>query len=168
MKFGCLVAMLPVLAIPVVAVAAGLRVNTTESMPVGLYQQHGFTALNRGDSAVTCVPKTELNMRYIGPGSCSNGMEPLLKTVGAVFGDTVKVGAWGISVNGIQLPNTAALPTDRAGRQLPAMPYGTYPVHQGEVYLISSHSPDCFDSRYFGPVATSEVIAIATPVWVFD
>jgi type IV secretory pathway protease TraF len=90
-------------------------------------------------------------------------LEPLLKTVGAVAGDTVVLDASGASV-----PNTAALSADAAGRALPAFPAGTYLVRRGQVFLFSSHDPWCFDSRYFGPVETSEVVATATPVLTFN
>jgi conjugative transfer signal peptidase TraF len=152
-----------------IASSIGLHVNHTVSMPIGVWRSHPYTRpLKAGDVVAVCLPQTDLIRRYIGPGSCANGLEPLLKTVGAVACDTVVLDASGASVNGLPVPNTAALSADAAGRTLPAFPSGAYVVRSGQVFLFSSHDPWCFDSRYFGPVETSEVVATATPVLTFN
>lgn len=148
-----------------IASSIGLHVNHTVSMPIGVWRSHPYTRpLKAGDVVAVCLPQTDLIRRYIGPGSCANGLEPLLKTVGAVAGDTVALDASGASVNGLPIPNTAALPVDAAGRALPAFPAGAYVVNPGQIFLFSSHDPRSFDSRYFGPVDISAVITTATPV----
>jgi conjugative transfer signal peptidase TraF len=157
------------LALLAFASSAGLHVNRTVSMPIGVWRSHPTIGpLTAGDVVAVCLPPTELIRRYVGPGSCATGTEPLLKTIGAVEGDTVVLDAFGASVNGVPIPNTAALSADTAGRLLPAFPAGTYRVRRGQVFLFSSHDPRCFDSRYFGPVETSQVVAIATPVLTFN
>jgi conjugative transfer signal peptidase TraF len=148
--------------------ALGLRVNRTLSMPQGVWLEHRYSgALRAGDAVAVCLPPTEQTKRYIGPGSCANGLEPLLKTVGAITGDVVTLQPSGALVNGAALPNTATLARDEAGRPLTAYPAGTYQVPQGQIFLFSSHDPRVYDSRYFGPVKTTEVIATATPVLTF-
>ena len=89
------------------------------------------------------------------PGPCPNGLEPLLKTVGAVAGDVVT----------LPLPGYAPLAADAAGRPLTAYPAGTYRVQPGQVFLFSKHDLRSFDSRYFGPVETRSIIAAGKPVW---
>lgn len=147
------------------ASAAGLHVNTTVSMPAGIWRQQPYRGgLVDGQAVVVCLPPSDLARRYIGPGTCPDGMEPLLKTVGAVAGDAVTLGSSGASVNGRHIPNTAPLHHDAAGRPLVAYPAGTYQVHDGEVFLLSSHDPRSFDSRYLGPIQTSLIMATAVPV----
>lgn len=143
----------------------GLRVNASESMPQGIWMQHAYTGSVRvGDAVVICLPKTTITMRYIGPGSCNNGTEPVLKTVGAVPGDVVSIAAEGVVVNGQWLPNMASLPADEAGRPLTPFRLTAYRVQPGQLFLFSAHSPRSFDSRYLGPVDVSLVIATANPV----
>ncbi len=36
-----------------------------------------------------------------------------------------------------------------------------------EVLLLSTHSPDSFDGRYFGPTVRAEIIAVLRPLWTF-
>jgi len=148
---------------------SGLRINATVSMPAGIWRSSQPAGLlRRGEAVAVCLPPSALVRRYVGPGSCANGLEPLVKTIGAIAGDTVALDASGARVNGLPIPHTAALAADEAGRALPAFPAGRYVVRPGQLFLFSSHDPRSFDSRYFGPVETSAVIATATPVLTFN
>ena len=153
--------------------AAGFRVNTTASMPRGIWAVTAPAgAVHRGDVVTLCLPDTP-RMRlghergYIGAGSCPDGMEPLVKPVAAVPGDTVTVKPGGCSVNGDRVPNTAQFAIDGAGRPLQGIPPGTYDVEPGQVWVLSGHSPMSWDSRYFGPVPKAAVLGRARPMWVF-
>jgi type IV secretory pathway protease TraF len=50
---------------------------------------------------------------------------------------------------------------------MPAWPAGTYQVPPGEIWTVSSYSPESFDSRYFGPVPLANVRGRARPLLVF-
>ncbi len=141
------------------AAASGLHLNSTSSMPQGMWLERPYTgAVRTGDAVVVCLPATEQTRRYIGPGTCPNGLEPLLKTVGAVPGDVVT----------LPLPGYAPLAADAAGRPLTAYPAGTYRVQPGQVFLFSEHDVRSYDSRYFGPVETRSIIAAGKPVWTLQ
>jgi conjugative transfer signal peptidase TraF len=153
--------------------AAGWRINTTTSMPRGLWSlaTEDRTA-SKGDIVAICPPNgpmTAIARRrgYIGAGRCSNGLEPLLKPVVAVAGDQVTVSAAGITVNGRDLPQSAPLSLDSAGRPIDAYASGTYRVPAGMAWIVSSYNPNSFDSRYFGPVPVANIEGMATPVMVF-
>ena len=152
---------------------AGLRVNGTASMPLGLWRMRTVDApLRRGQIVTACLPNTgpiqEAAARgYIPAGTCSGGHEPLLKSVAAVAGDVVTVTPQGIVVDGQLIENTAQLVQDCAGRPLRPIPAGTYPVLPGQIWLLTGHDRRSFDSRYFGPVPAASVQGIARPVWVF-
>lgn len=153
--------------------AAGFWINTTDSMPMGLWRQAPPHTVRRGDVVLLCLPATPVTQLgrergYIGSGPCATGQETVLKPVAAAGGDEVDVTAAGISVNGAEIPNSGQLARDGDGRPLPAYPAGSYHVPGGEVWLVSPHNPRSFDSRYFGPVPTSLVRGIVRPVWVAE
>lgn len=151
---------------------AGLRVNTTPSMPRGLWQVVEHRALSRrGEIVAVCPPDIDairqgMARGYIGAGSCPGGYEPLVKPIAAAEGDQVAVSAAGIAVNGQPVAGSAQLLQDSTGRSLRPFPAGVYPVKAGEVWLLSGHDPRSFDSRYFGPVPAGNVQGLARPLWV--
>jgi conjugative transfer signal peptidase TraF len=161
------------LAVATLATAfmAGLRVNTTASMPLGIWRVlPPDMPIERGQIVSVCLPSAEASFAlargYIGAGACPPHAEPLLKPVVAIAGDLVEVSPLGISVNGREIAATALRPTDSAGRTLAAIQTGTYSVALGQVWLASSHDPRSFDSRYFGPVPTANVLGVARPLLV--
>jgi conjugative transfer signal peptidase TraF len=152
---------------------AGLWINTTDSLPMGLWRQATDQAVRPGDVVLLCLPATpatELGQArgYIAPGACPTGQEILLKPIAAGAGDVVRVSPSGVSVNGLPIANSTQLADDSRGRPLPDYPAGTYRVPVGEIWLVSPHNPRSFDSRYFGPVPASLVRSTVRPVWVFD
>ena len=160
-----------VLAVLTAAHAAGLRMNLTASMPIGLWRIAPAHTLARGEIVAVCLPDGSalhlaLQRSYIAAGSCPSGAEPLVKPVAAIGGDLAVISETGISVNGAIVPNSAPLAADEAGRPLQRMPAGSYRVASGEVWLLSSHDPRSFDSRYFGAVPIANVQGIACPLWV--
>lgn len=89
---------------------------------------------------------------------------PLMKPIVARAGDIVTVSDEGIAVNGRLIENTAPLKTDTHGRPLRPWPSGRYEVPPDTVWVASPHNPRSFDSRYFGPVATSAIRNHARPL----
>ncbi len=157
-----------------VAQAAGLRINATPSMPVGLWMVTATTlSPRRGEIVAVCLPtgdqaREAFHRGYVGAGSCPGGAEPLVKPIAAISGDAVAVSAAGIAVNGAPIANTASLSLDGAGRTLRPVPAGLYRVPPGELWLLSGHDPRSFDSRYFGAVPIAGVRGIARPIWVLQ
>ncbi len=136
----------------------GVRINTSPSLPMGLY----ITAPDADANLVEFCPvepfaTLSIARGYRGPGACRDGAAPLLKPVIASAADVVEVSARGISVNGALLPNTAPLARDTKGRHLEAWPSGRYVVDPGTIWVASSYHPRSFDSRYFGPVSTAAI-----------
>ena len=135
-----------------IAGAAGIRINTSASLPLGLYKEttdlsapliefcpqepYGRFAAGRG---------------YRSPGNCPDGAAPLMKPIVAKAGDSVDVSDRGITVNGVLLSNTAPRNKDSKGRPMQPWPFGQYRVPPGFVWVASTYNPWSFDSRYFGP-----------------
>jgi conjugative transfer signal peptidase TraF len=136
----------------------GLRINTSPSLPMGLYITGADSAANLVEFCPTEPFATLAIVRgYRDPGVCPDGAAPLLKPVVARPGDVVELSARGISVNGALLTNTVPLPKDTRGRPLKAWPFGRYVVASGTVWVASSYHPRSFDSRYFGPITTAAI-----------
>jgi conjugative transfer signal peptidase TraF len=107
----------------------GLRINTSPSLPMGLY----IVTADAGANMVEFCPAEpfatlSIIRGYRDPGNCRDGAAPLLKPVVAKSGDVVELSGAGISVNGALLPNTAPLSKDTKGRPLEAWPFGRYVV----------------------------------------
>ncbi len=136
----------------------GLRINTSPSLPMGLYIITAYADANLVEFCpVEPFATLSIVRGYRDSGVCPDGAAPLLKPVIARSGDVVEVSARGISVNGALLPNTASLATNTKGRHLEAWPTGRYVVDLGTIWVASSYHPRSFDSRYFGPLSTAAI-----------
>ena len=120
----------------------GLRINTSPSLPMGLYITTADASANLVEFCPVEPFATLSRVRgYRAPGACGDGAGPLLKPIVAKAGDVVEVSALGISVNGILLHNTAPLSADTKGRHLDAWPSGHYVVFPGTIWVASSYHP---------------------------
>ena len=142
------------------ALSSVARLNVSPSAPVGLYRAVD-QPVARGDLVVACVPLTAARLGrergYLGQGSCPGRVQPVLKRVGAMPGDTVDLDPGGVAVNGHPLPGSATAVLDARGRPLPHAAWGRTVVPPGEVWLLTTHAPHSWDSRYFGPVRLDQV-----------
>lgn len=147
----------------------GIRLNTTASLPIGLYVE----SADVNTQLVEFCPSgpeasVALSRGYRAYGVCADGGEPLLKPAVAKGGDVVTVSGSGIAVNGKLIPNTHALITDSSGRALTPYPTGVYAVADGVIWVVSTFSQKSFDSRYFGPVNASLIRAHLKPLVVIS
>jgi conjugative transfer signal peptidase TraF len=153
--------------------SAGLRVNESPSLPIGIWRVSPLDReLRSADVVSFCPPDTptfrEARRRdYVGTGLCEGAYEPLLKPVAAVAGDRVGQTDDGISINGRLIANSKSLNRDGLGRTLPSPGAHDVIVAKGEVWVISSYNPLSFDSRYFGPIPISNTEGLARPLFVF-
>lgn len=144
--------------------AFGIRLNLTESQPLGLYQSAPGPLARAGLVAV-CLPQNLAiqgrNRGWLRPGDCPGGVAAVLKEVVALPGDFVTVSDAGLSVNGGRIAHTQRQALDSKGRPVEAVSAGFYRVSFGEVWLVANASPRSWDSRYYGPVPLD---AIRTPM----
>lgn len=149
--------------------SAGLRLNLTQSMPMGLYRIVGRMPA-RGATVLVCLPPgiaIFASERGYVPrgGACAHGTVPIGKVVLGVPGDTVTLLPAGLLLNGVPVPNSKAHARDHRGKSLPKLHYGSRVIGGGTLWLYSPYSAWSFDSRYFGPVATRHVVAVVRPLW---
>lgn len=131
----------------------GYRVNLTRSMPPGVYHI-SREPVERGRLAAFCLKDadTALARMYLAEGSCSSGLQPLLKEVVGLPGDVIGFRDGLITVNGQIIAGTALLKTDSRGRPAPVSRLTDGIIPPGKALMLSRY-PGSFDSRYFGLVA---------------
>lgn len=159
------------MALGFVCFAAGLRFNTTRSIPVGLYRIVD-EPVGKGAYVIFCPPRLDVfdeakERGYITAGFCPGDYGLMMKRVLAMGGDAVTSMDEGVSVNGELLPLSAPLATDKAGRAMPRHPFSDYTLGNSELLLMSDVSTTSFDGRYFGPVNVAQVRGVIRPVIIF-
>ena len=104
---------------------SGVRLNVSPSAPIGLYRPVDGP-VTHGALVVACVPPVAASLArergYLGAGACPGGVQPVLKRVGAMSGDTVTVGPDGVAVNGHPFPHSAVAAWDSRERPVPHAP----------------------------------------------
>ncbi|MDL2209715.1 conjugative transfer signal peptidase TraF [Desulfovibrio sp. OttesenSCG-928-I05] len=138
---------------------AGLRVNVTASLPLGLYRLCPGTP-GKGDYVSFCLEgeyaQLALERGYVASGSCPSGLRPLLKQVAGLHGDVAgdvmdAAGLHALEADSLHRPLASAL---RDGRIPPGM-----------ALVLSPHGGS-FDGRYFGLVPVASLQRVE-PVLVF-
>ncbi len=146
---------------------AGVRFNWTASMPVGLYSI-GPPIVRRGEISLVCLPPPTAHAGrergYLPGGSCALHASPVGKRIAATPGDMVELSATDLAVNGERISTSALRTRDSLARPLSHWPLGRHSVGPSEVWLIGVDDDRSWDSRYFGPVPVSSVIASLRPI----
>jgi len=148
--------------------AAGARINTTKSIPVGLYWTSS-APVEKGAYVMFCPPHIDVfdeaqERGYIGAGFCPGGYGYMMKRILAAKNDDVSVADDGVRVNGELLPFSAPRKADTAGRAMPLYKADHYTLGNTELLLMSDVSSTSFDGRYFGPVNRSQIKTVIRPV----
>jgi conjugative transfer signal peptidase TraF len=149
----------------------GLYINVSPSVPGLLFQRTAITAadLTPGVLVFTCPPDTAVfrearDRGYLRWGiTCPGNYAPLLKPIAASYPDQVSFTPDGVRVGWRILPNSKRLHVDGQGRAMPSQPPAGL-VPKQYVWLLSTHHPNSFDSRYFGALPTTAIIGKAVPL----
>jgi len=146
---------------------AGPRLNTTPSVPTGIYW-YSPGKVHRGEIVQACLPvpvaKYAKERSILLDGICPANSEPIVKVLAGIPGDTVSIRRSGVRINGAKWPMSAQRKFDSNGRRVEmSVAPGVYHVPAGYVFLMGLN-PRSWDSRYFGPIAISEVSGQWTPL----
>ena len=141
-------------------VAPRLIVNVTPSVPVGLYWSH-YRAPVRGDFVLIALPPYFRDLA-VGRDYLRHDHN-LLKRVAAMEGDRVCRHELSVWIN--SHIRVWARRNDASGRALPVW-FGCRELSGDELFILGTH-PSSFDSRYFGLILRSDVIAVASPLWIW-
>lgn len=134
--------------------------NPSPSIPQGFYLRSSESPATGRIIAFRIPPE--------GRAYAAQHMTPLIragiiKRVAAKAGDTVcTTGAGGLSINGRHVAPIVA--NDRFGRPLPHWK-GCRPLEMGEFFAYSGRIPNSYDSRYYGPVRSTDIIGTFRPLW---
>ena len=158
------------LALGMACSAAGVRINISKSIPVGLYWMTE-RQIEKGEYVLFCPPPgnvfDEAKKRgYFGAGFCPGDYEYLMKKILAAKKDKVSISDDGVRVNGELLPFSTPLSTDKQGRPLPVL-RGEYRLGDADLLLMTDVSPISFDSRYFGLVNRSQIRGVIRPIFTW-
>lgn len=165
---GVAIAGIAVLALGAAGYLAGARINTTQSIPVGLYWTSG-QPVTKGAYVQLCPPEADVfaiakARGYIGAGFCPGGYGYLMKRVVAAKGDAISISGEGVAVNEVLMPLSVPLKVDKAGRALVRFGVSHFILDDSDVLLMSDVTGASFDSRYFGPIDRSQIKAVISPV----
>jgi len=152
--------------------AAGGRINSTRSIPLGLYWLTD-SPVKKGEYVIFCPPESSLfdearERGYISAGFCPGDYGFMMKRVLAAANDHVEMAGEGVCINGAPVPESRSMKADKAGRAMPHYPSGTYTLGKSELLLMSDVSSTSFDGRYFGPVELSQIKGVIRPVLTWD
>ena len=144
-----------------------LYINTSNSLPQGLYLNLPVFELKKNDLVLICLneemAKFAKERNYIKKGDCPLNTAPLGKKITGIFNDKVIFKKDFILVNNIKIKNSKPLLKDSSGRNLPKI-LGEILIKKGE-YLLLNEVNDSFDSRYFGTISTSNIKGKLIPVF---
>ncbi|WP_275099899.1 conjugative transfer signal peptidase TraF [Sedimenticola hydrogenitrophicus] len=157
-----------VLCFGALAYATGARINTTRSIPVGLYWTT-TKPVERGAYVVVCPPQKEVfdeavRRDYLGAGMCPGDYGYMMKRILAAKGDLVSVDSDGVQVNGKVLPMSIPLDADGAGRPMPHFRVDQYRLSGDEFLLMGDVTANSFDGRYYGLIGRSQIVSVIRPV----
>lgn len=136
--------------------------NVTSSAPKGLYLIAETTVLSRGQFVIIPLPAEAADFvrtRKWHPAE----QTPLLKRVGALPGDEVRIQEEGLFINGSYIGPVAT--ADSEGLPLPRL-RGTFVIQPGQFLPLSPYDKS-FDGRYFGPVPIASIEHTVTPFFTY-
>jgi len=147
--------------------------NPSDSVPVGWYRVEPMVQQPTSDATPKTAPLQvgSIVLVRLPAHAAALGAQrgylplhvPLLKRVGAVAPQRVCIVGQALRIDGHTV--TATLRADRLGRPLQGWPQCRR-LRAGEIFLLSVTNPASFDSRYFGPVRSTDVIGTAHPLWL--
>lgn len=171
LAIGVLTISISLFVLSIVLLFGGFYINTTPSLPIGLYRIVD-EPISKGAFVAFCPPQREVfewavARGYINSGDCPGGTGQLLKRVHAVAGDTVLIDETGITVNCQWLQNSTPLSTDANGAALPQYRFNAV-LGESEYLLLSDLNPHSFDARYFGVIDHAQIVHVVRPIVTFN
>ncbi len=133
----------------------------SDSLPRGIYRQVNDSPA-KGKIAASCltyeIAQHGLQQGYFVTGTCDTGIQPVIKPITAMEGDSVTIQGESISINDQVLPEYKVHHTDSMGRPIKRFTQEHYVLKDGEYWLMSSYKDNSYDSRYWGAVGISYIV----------
>jgi len=162
---------LAAIALALIAGEAGLRLNTSASVPRGFYWLSSEPAA-RGAYVAVCPPHAAIfhlarARGYLGHGRCAGDYAELIKVLAAGSGDRVRIDESGVRVGTHYWSSSVPEVVDAAGRPLPRLGMLDTTLGNESVLVMSQDCASGFDGRYFGPLSRSDVVGTAVPLFIW-
>ncbi len=139
-----------------IAWSIGIRINTTVSIPLGIYITSD-EPISTGSYVIFCPPDNALFTEARTRGY-------IMKKVLAAKNDVVSVTDQGVLVNGHEVPLSKPLLADGSNRPMPHYRIEGYALPDRQLLLMSDVTGLSFDGRYFGPVDIGQIKSVIHPV----
>jgi conjugative transfer signal peptidase TraF len=166
----CLFVGCTMLGVAALGVPAAMRLpisivyNASDSVPRGWYRVSRIESggsLHVGNIVLARIPADAATLAaqrgYLPAGV------PILKSIGATAPQFVCVHERVVHIDGAIVATVRV--RDGALRPLPSWTQ-CRPLERDELFLLSRTNPASFDSRYFGPIHTFDVLGVAQPLCI--
>lgn len=156
------------IAIAIAAGQAGLRINTSASVPRGVYWLSSRPAAV-GVYVAVCPPPWRVFEQarargYLWRGPCAGNYGQMIKVLAAGPGNAVRIDADGVRIDGRLWPGSEPLRADATGWVLPQLAGLRTTLSDHAALVMSQECAQGFDSRYFGPLPITAITATAIPL----
>jgi len=135
--------------------------NPSPSEPIGFYR---FTTAKPAPGQLISFKVPEHGRAYAAQHLAYILRWSILKEIAAGQGSTVCADHAVLSIDGRARAKIAD--HDRQGAQLPHW-QGCRRLGAGEYFVFSNRIPNSYDSRYYGPVSSRQVLGVYTPLWTW-
>lgn len=157
-----------IVGVGAVSSVAGMRINTSRSIPLGIYWTSAG-AIQNGSYVFFCppdsAPMAQAKQRgYLQAGHCPGGYGYMMKKVAASGGENVSISGTGVRVNGRLLPLSRPARHDLSGRPLARFDRSEFVLGGHEFLPMSDVSATSFDGRYYGPIDRAQIKSVIVPV----
>jgi len=133
-------------------------INTTPSLPRGIYV--------RTDDPPAVGRVVEFRVPDAVRGNLIGGVDHIIKPVVAGPGDEVDTVDGQVRINGRAIAGSTMQPVDSAGRVVPQW-RDHRRLAADEFFVLSTRIPTSLDSRYYGPVRGTDVVAVRRCIWAW-
>ncbi|MDG6882828.1 conjugal transfer peptidase TraF [Phocoenobacter uteri] len=145
----------------------GIRINTTPSIPVGIYKIIDKTP-EKGDVILFCPPNNFLfqearNRMWINKGFCDGELGMMMKILVASEGDKVSINSFGVTINGNYYLHSKRI----SGLNIPVKSFNNYILKKGEMLTMTDKNPMSFDGRYYGILNYKNINNVVIPIFTW-
>ncbi|HHE3712869.1 conjugative transfer signal peptidase TraF (plasmid) [Pasteurella multocida] len=142
----------------------GVRINTTPSIPIGIYKVTDKRP-TKGDIVSFCPPNTSLfqevkSRGWVNKGFCNGELGTMMKVLVAEAGDIISIDSSGVFINGKRYPYSKQVPN----LNLPVMELHNHSLIDGEILTMTDNNPLSFDGRYYGILNKSVIESVLEPI----
>ncbi len=152
----------------------GLRINISDSLPIGLYKTVNKSP-QKGDIVIFCLTNNPANIavsrQYIPTtwlnSKCPHDAQPLMKPIVAMYGDIISISSRGVAVNNTYIEKSKPLIKDGRNRPMPTINI-TRKLGKNEFIAVTTFNPYSWDSRYYGAIPTDNILSVVRPLWTYE